>query len=138
MKAIKYIGQVVASLIYTPIYTSIIYFAMTFAFLFAISLPTKWMVIVFIFFGGIIEVLIYVIQVLGLLPYAWIVKQNKTSLTISVGLCSMLVLYFIYCIWKVFLDFDTAGIITAVILSGLLLQFLFMSVVGIIGIGKDD
>lgn len=62
MKAIKFIGQVLASLVYTPLYTGIMYVAIVLPAAWILSLSFWKMVVAFIVFGGFIEGLIHVLQ----------------------------------------------------------------------------
>ena len=78
------------------------------------------------------------LHIFGLLPFAWIVKENKTSLITSVALCVLMVIYLIVCVWMLFLDYGIVGIIAAVIITGMLLQFMLQSAIGIIGLSSDD
>jgi hypothetical protein len=57
---------------------------------------------------------------------------------ISVTICTLLTLYNIYKVWSILLQYGGASaIIIAIIISGLLLQFLYISVFGIIGMAEE-
>jgi hypothetical protein len=66
MKAIKYLSQILAALIYTPLYTGIMYFVIVFPVLWIVHLSTWKMIVAFIFLGAILEGIISILQVLGL------------------------------------------------------------------------
>ena len=134
MKVLKGIGQILASLVYTPLYTGIMYLVIVLPTIWIITLSFWKMLLAIVVLGGIIEALITLLQALGLLPYSWITKNNKVAYVTSIILCVVLPLYNIFKLWSIMLEYGTLGIIVAIILSGLLLQFVFVSLFGIYGI----
>ena len=94
MKALKYIGQILTALLHTPLYTGIMYFVIVFPTMWIITLSTWKMILAFILLGGIIEGVISLLQVLGLMPFAWIVKHfGCQSFSVSYCLCTTLLPY---------------------------------------------
>ena len=138
MKALKYIGQILSALIYSPIYTGIMYYVIVIPFVWVVSLPFWKMILAFLFLGSIVEGIILVMQSFGAYPFSWIVKDNKVSLCISVLLCILFPLWNIYTLWKILLEHGTMGIVTAIILSGLLLQFVFGTVLALVEFSEKD
>lgn len=132
MKALKKILQVLASLVYTPIYIFIIYLIMFAPMYFILSLSTNKMILAIIVVGGILEGLIIFVQALGLIPYRWIVKDNKVSLYTSFALCVLTPLYSLYNIWATTIDYGWKYIFITLVLSGLLVQFVFMTIYGLV------
>lgn len=138
MKVLKYLGQLVAALIYTPLYTQIMYLVTAIPVIWIATLSFWKMVMALIIVSAIIEGVIVALQILGLMPYAWISKGNKVAMGISVTICTLLTLYNIYKVWSILLQYGGASaIIIAIIISGLLLQFLYISVFGIIGMAEE-
>ena len=137
MKALKIIGQILSSLVYTPLYTGIMYLAIVLPTMWIISLSTWKMIIAFIFLGGIIEGVIAILQVLGLMPFAWIVKNNRISFGISVSLCILFPIFNVVMLWRILLGYGGWGIFAALLLTGLFLQFVYGSVLGIVGIKEE-
>ena len=137
MKVLKGIGQILASLVYTPLYTGIMYLVIVLPTIWIITLSFWKMLLAIVVLGGIIEALITLLQALGLLPYSWITKNNKVAYVTSIILCVVLPLYNIFKLWSIMLEYGTLGIIVAIILSGLLLQFVFVSLFGIYGIKNE-
>ena len=134
MKVLKGVGQILASLVYTPLYTGIMYLVIVLPTIWIITLSFWKMLLAIVVLGGIIEALITLLQALGLLPYSWITKNNKVAYVTSIILCVVLPLYNIFKLWSSMLGHGTLGIIVALILSGFLLQFIFVSLYGIYGI----
>lgn len=137
MKVLKGIGQILASLVYTPLYTGIMYLVIVLPTIWIITLSFWKMLLAIVVLGGIIEALITLLQALGLLPYSWITKNNKVAYVTSIILCVVLPLYNIFKLWSSMLGHGTLGIIVALILSGFLLQFIFVSLYGIYGIKNE-
>ena len=133
MKALKYIGQILSVLVYTPIYTGIMYLVIVFPAIWILSLSLGKMILCLIVLGGIIEGLITLLQAFGLLPFAWIVKDNPVSFCISISLCVILPLYNVYSLWRQIYGYGTWAIVIAVILSVMLLQFIYGTILGLIG-----
>ena len=142
MKAIKYVGQILAALIYTPLYTGIMYLLIVLSTGWIITLPTLAMIAAMIFLGGIIEGLIALLQVFGLMPYVYIVKKNVVSFIISIGLCIIFPLMNLVNLWRTtFIDYGKLGYVFGIIVTGLLLHFIIVFVIGICSIyeeGKKD
>lgn len=132
MNTLKYVGQVLSSIIYTPIYTGVMYLLIVFPFMWIVTLSFWKMVIAVIVLGGIIEGVVMLLQTLGILPYSWIVKNNRVALFISIALCVLLSLYNVYALWKALIGFGAFGIISAIILSLMILQFVFGSITGML------
>lgn len=137
MKTLKYITQILTALVYTPIYTGIMYLAIVFPVMWIISLSTWKMILALIVLSGLIQGIIMMLQTLGSLPYTWIVKENKTSLVISIGLCAILPLYNIYSVWRILLGNGTWAFIAGVIITFMILQFVLTSIGGILEVGND-
>lgn len=130
----KYLGQVLSALVYTPIYTGIMYFAIVFPVSWVLSLSFWKMIIAFLVLGGIIEGLIVGLQTLGLFPFAWIVKNNKVAFGISTGLCVIFPILNIIAIWREFIGYGAVGIIASIIITLMLLQFIYGSVISLYGL----
>lgn len=138
MKAIKYLSQILAALIYTPLYTGIMYLVIVFPVLLIVHLTTWKMMLAFIFLGGILEGIIYFLQVIGIVPFTWIVRNNRVSLWISVAVCVLLPLYNIVSLFMILSKYGGFGIFTAIVLTGILLQFICISFVGIISVKGEN
>lgn len=134
MKVMKSLGQVLAALIYTPLYTGIMYVAILLPFSWVMSLSFWKMIIAFIVLGGLIEGLITFLQMVGLMPFAWIVKNNKFAFGISTGLCVLFPILNIISLWRSFLGHGTMGVIIAIVLSLMLIQFVYGSVLSLCGL----
>lgn len=138
MKALKYIGQILTALLHTPLYTGIMYFVIVFPTMWIITLSTWKMILAFILLGGIIEGVISLLQVLGLMPFAWIVKNNKFAFWLSIILCILLPLYNIVALWKILLGHGGWGIFAAIVLTLLFVQFIYVSVLGLMSLKVSD
>lgn len=138
MKAIKVIGQILASLVYTPLYTGIIYTVTVLSTTWIITLSFWSMILAFFVEGGIIVGFISLLQAIGFIPFVWIVKKNPISLAISVGLCVIFPVANIVSLWRTLLGQGVWGIIMAVVLSLMLLQFIFASVGGVLTAYREN
>jgi hypothetical protein len=138
MKTVKYIGQVLASLVYTPIFTLILYLLVALPFIYLISLPTKWMILALCFVGGVVEMLLVFVKALLLMPYAWIAKNNKCAFGLSLALCVLILLAYIVSAWIRLWDLGGIGIISAVVITGMLLQSIVMSVIFIVDVYSGE
>lgn len=138
MKAVRYLGQVLAALVYTPLYTGVMYMAILLPFSWVMSLSFWTMIVAFIVLGGLIEGLIAFLQMVGLMPFAWIVKRNKAALWISTGLCVIFPILNIISLWRMFLGHGTVGIVAAVILSIMFIQFVCGSVLSLCGLKSNE
>lgn len=137
MKILKYLAQSLAALIYTSLYTGIMYLVIVLPFVRIVTL-SKWkMIIAILVFGGIIEGIVISLQALGIMPFKWIVKTNRLALGISMMLCVLLPLYNIYNLWQICVGYSTWGVVTAIILSGMMLQFVIGSLTGILSCYKE-
>lgn len=84
----KYLLQILSSIVYTLLVSSIFYFIVVLPIMFIVSLPW-WAILLFILLlGGIIEGLKDVITVFVFMPYMWICKRN----IISTGLATIILL----------------------------------------------
>lgn len=133
----KYLGQILAAMLYTPLYTGVMYVAILLPFSWVMSLSFWKMIIAIVVLGGLIEGLITFLQMVGLMPFAWIVKKNKVSFWLSVGLCVIFPILNVISLWRVFLQHETIGIITAIILTIMFLQFVYGSILSLCGLNSD-
>ena len=133
MKTIKYIGQLLAALIYSPIYVCILFVTVVLPFAWLLSLSTKWMIIALFFLSGIVECLVLLVRFIGLIPYVWILDKNKYAAGLSATICALLPLRYMYDVWVRFLNFGTTGIVAAIIISIFMLQAVIMTVMFILG-----
>ncbi len=133
MHTLKYIGQTLAALIYTPIYMYLIYLLIYMAFGWIVTLEIGWMIFLALVFGGIAIGLFFIIQAFVLFPYYWIAYKNLTATFISVSLCVLFFIYDLYRLWDLFLEYHTRGGIAATIFSIILLIVVLNSVRTILG-----
>ena len=86
MKALKAIGQVLAAVLYTCVFTGLLYLVLVMPLAWVLTLKPFWMVVVILLLGGILQGLIIMAQTFLMMPYVWIVKGNVVALVISIGL----------------------------------------------------
>lgn len=138
MRILKFSTQLLAALVYTPLYTGIMYMAILLPFSWIMSLPFWKMIVAFVVLGGLIEGLIAFLQMVGLMPFAWIVKRNKAALWVSTGLCVIFPILNIVSLWRMFLGHGTVGVVAAVILSIMFIQFVCGSVLSLCGLKSNE
>lgn len=129
MKAIKYIGQIVGSFIYANIYTLILYFVTVIPVAFILTLDTWQIIVLIILIGGFLEFLQHIAMALSAIPFAWIVKNNITALICAIGLIVFNIGRIIYNVWQMSIGNGSMAIFIAIIVSLLLLKYLFFSVI---------
>lgn len=138
MKVFKFIGQILAAVVYTCIFTGIMYYVIVLPLAFVLTLPW-WGIALFIFLGGgILEGIISLLCGAGLLPYAWISNKNVVSTTISILLILFNVGANIYRVWQYLWDSGTLAVIFGIVITVMLLQFIYASVYGIFGLYKES
>ncbi len=133
----KYLGQILSAIVYTPLYTGIMYLAIAYPFSWVMSLSFWKMVVAILVLGGLIEGLIASLQTFAMMPFAWIVKNNKVSFALSTGLCVILPICNIVSLWRAFLGHGAFGVVVAIILSIMLLQFVYGSVLVLCGLKRE-
>ncbi len=127
----KYIGQLLAAIVYTSLFTGIMYLIITVPLAFIISLPW-WGILLFIIIGGgILEGLIQMLGTLGLIPYTWICDNNMLATWISILLVLFNVGMNIYRLWASIVGQGVWAIVFGIIASVLLLQLIYIAIVGI-------
>lgn len=132
MKALNSIGQVLAAVAYTCLYTGLIYLITVFPVAWLLSLNTKVMILVLILLGGVIQGLIIGLQTLLLMPYMWIVKKNIVALIISIGLILFNLVRSDILLWQSVSGQGRTAIVVGVIITLLLLEALWASIYGVI------
>ena len=103
-------------------------------------LPLAWLltlkpvvlILVLVMLGGLLQFVIFGLQTLLMLPYAWIVKHNVVALVISVGLMIFNLIRNDVAVWQSMLGQGRSAIVIAVIITILIVEALIMSVVGVI------
>lgn len=112
--SLKVIGQFIAALIYTPIYTCALYYAVVLVMGWMISLPW-WAILLLVVFGA--TVLLKFINMFALMPFFWISKDNKTASFTAGTLALFFIGYNIYNIWKACLGHGNMAIFFAVLVT---------------------
>lgn len=133
MKALKFIGQILAALVYTCIYTGIMYYVIVLPIAWVLTLPW-WGIVLYLFIGGgIIEGIISLLSGIGLVPYAWIVSKNAIATTISIFLILFNVSINIFRVWQFLWGNGTLAVIFGIVVTVMLLQFIYASSFGVFG-----
>ena len=138
MKELKVIGQFFAAIVYTCLFTGIMYMLLVLPLSWFMTLKIKTMILVGIFFGGIIEYVIIGLQALLMIPYAWIIKNNIVALVISIGLILFNLIYNDVTVWRTTTSYGTEGIVVAVIITLLIAQTILTSIPAIMSLYKED
>lgn len=127
MKTVKYIGQLLAALVYTPIYTFILYALIVFPIAWLASLSVIQIIIAVVLLGGAIEGLIFLVKLLGFIPFSWIFENNKCAIWLSAAICVILTISYIYNSWVELLEFGNKGIFAAGLITILMLQSVILT-----------
>lgn len=127
----KYLLQIIASGIYTCIYTGIMYLLITISLGYVFTLPW-WGILLAILFGGfIMELIIAMFTGFGMIPYRWITKDNLIATWIAILLVLFNVGANIYNLWKAAWGNGTWPIIFCIVASVILLHFIISTINGI-------
>lgn len=138
MKALKAIGQVLAAIIYTNLYTGLLYLITVTPVAWILTLKPIVMILLIILLGGIIQGIIIGAQTLIMIPYVWIVKKNIVALAISIGFMLFNIIRSGVRLWQCNVGNGMWATIILVVISILLLESLVVSVVSVIGAYSED
>lgn len=138
MKAIKSIGQVLAAIIYTNLYTGLLYLITVTPVAWILTLKPIVMILLIILLGGIIQGIIIGAQTLIMVPYVWIVKKNIVALAISIGFMLFNLVRSGVRLWQCNMGQGTWATIILIVISILILEALIGSVVCVIGVYSED
>ena len=138
MSALKFLGQILASVVYTFIYTGIMYLVIVFPLAYIISLPWWGILLVMMFFGGLLQGLIHILAGSGILPYMWIVNKNIVATIIAVVLILINVGSNMIRVWSAIGGGGTWAFIFGLAVSALLIEFIVMSIFGITAIYSES
>lgn len=134
----KYFLQIISAIFYTCLFTGIMYLVMVLPIAFIVSLPWWGMLLILLIGGGIIEGLISVFQIIGLLPYSWIVKDNSVAMWISILLMSFNLGRSTWMLWESLIGHGFWAITIALVFSGMVLQLLISASTSIIGLKNNN
>lgn len=137
MKLIKYIGQVLAAVIYTCILTGIMFTVITIPLAFILSLPWWGILIAVLLFGSIMEGIVMLIGSIGISPYVWIAKNNIIATSVSIILVLLNIGINVYRLWVTNSINGFWQVVFCIIASLLLLQFIFVAISGIVAAYKE-
>lgn len=84
----KYLLQILSSLVYTLIVSSIFYFIVVIPLMFIITLKWWAIILLLMVLGGLLEWIKYLISTFALMPYVWICKRN----VVATGMATVLML----------------------------------------------
>lgn len=84
----KYLLQILSSLVYTLVVSSIFYFIVVIPIMYIITLKWWAIILLLMVLGGLLEWIKYLISTFALMPYVWICKRN----VVSTGIATILML----------------------------------------------
>lgn len=138
MKTLKSIGQVLVAIVYTCIFTGLLYMVLVLPLAWLLTLNTKVMILLLILLGGVLQFLIFGAQVLLMMPYGWIVKNNVVALVTSIGLMLFNLIRSDVMVWQSMSGHGTSAVVVAIIITVLIVEALFMSITGIISVYSES
>ena len=133
MKAVKYIGQIIAAILYTCLFTGIMYLIIVLPLGWILSLSTWLMILLFIFLGGLIQAIQTTLVSYASIPYIWIVKKNIVSLSLSILLIVFNMFRSCVMLWNDLSKQGVIAIVFAIVVTIIIILFIVGSVSGIIG-----
>lgn len=128
MKALKWIVQVIGAIAFTMLFATLMYYLAVAPAAWFVGLSTFWKIIVLIFFVGIIQGLLSLIQSVAAIPYIWLVKENKLALYVSIALLVLAIGANIFNLWKANAGGGGWSIVFCIISSILLLEVVVMTI----------
>lgn len=130
MKALKYIGQVVASIIYTFIITWVLQWLLSLLFMWMITLSTGWMIALVILGISALFGVVMLISNLGVVPYFWTNKENIVSVIVSVVITVSTFGYFLISTWSYPHDNGFVTIVTLLFFTVVFISLAYTFVTG--------
>ena len=138
MKALKAIGQVLAAIVYTCIFTGLLYMILVLPLAWLLTLRPVVLILVLVMVGGLLQFVIFGLQTLLMMPYTWIVKNNVVALIISVGLMIFNLIRNDVAVWQSLLGQGRSAVVIAVIITILIAEALIFSVFSVISLYSDS
>ena len=138
MNILKYLAQIVASIVYSNLFTGLMYLIIVLPIAWVLSLPWWGILLVIVLGGGIIEGIISLLQVLGIMPYTWIVKNNTTALVLSILIILFNLGRSTFVLWKSLIGQGTLAIILAIVFTGLIIQLVFSVIPALITFKNEE
>lgn len=138
MKALKSTGQVLAAIVYTCIYTGLLYMILVLPLTWLLTLKTAVMILTLVILGGIIQFVIIGAHTLLLMPYMWIVKNNVVALVISICLMLFNLIRSDVTVWKSVLGHGSSAVVVAVIITVFIVEALISSIISVLSLYSDS
>ncbi len=123
----KWIAQVLGSIVYTFIFSALMYILMVWPIAWFLDLSGFWKVMVIFVFAGIIQALITTVQVFATMPYVWLLKENIVATILSIGILAVNLVLNAINVWKECVGNGFWMIVLAIIITVLLLEVLIGS-----------
>lgn len=129
----KKILQVIASLVYSTIATSILMTIAFIPFLILDKVGFWWGLAILLLLGGFVQALQGTITMLVIAPYVWIVQNNKVAKWIAYIICTAMSIEYIVYLW-INTPHSLGMIVFAIILSLLVINAAKTLILTLIGI----
>ena len=103
MKALKYIVQILTSIVYSSVLAWFLGWLLYLLFNWVISLSARWIVFLFLFGGSsfIAYIFILVLGGVGSLPFLWTNKENIVATILSILVMVVLFVYWVISLFKI-------------------------------------
>jgi len=138
MKALKSIGQIIASLLYPHVYTLVIVLAIYYPLRWVMEFPV-WGIVLYMSFGyWIVLGILAMVRSLVAFPFMWIAKNNIVALVISALTIVVDISMAIYLTWEELVEQGWLAIIVAVIASGIFISRIIESIILLCKIYLDE
>lgn len=115
---LKYILQVVSAILYTNIFTALIYLITVIPYGWFLTLKGWVMFLIILLGGGILFGIISLAKTFALLPYGWIVKKNVVALVATVGFLLFNFSRSLFLLWKTNAGHGILPTVFALIITG--------------------
>lgn len=137
MKELKIVGQVIAAIAYTCLFTGLMYMLFMLPLSWLLTLKPVILILVLVIFGGLMQFVFFGLQTILLMPYSWIVKDNKVSFWISVALIIFNLIRSDVMVWKSLLGNGVSAVAIALIITALIIEIIIFSIIGILKFTDD-
>lgn len=123
--SLKVIGQFIAALVYTPIYTAVLYLVVVFSMAWILTLPW-WAILLICFLGGV--AIMKFLNMFALAPFYWIARGNRTAAWTASAIMVLLIVLNLYKVWQTCLGYGGKAILLAVLVTIIFVHCAFTGV----------
>ena len=127
----KYLAQILASVVYSYFYTAIMYLVIVLPLTFVLSLPWWGMLLTILFAGGLIEGITNLLAGFGSIPFFWILKKNVVAKYLAICITIANLGYCIITMWKSLLGNGFWAITLGLVVTAMVIKLVWATYIRI-------